>query len=704
MRGVGVQAVDDRLLANGDESGTAPGDRRFRPDVEGLRAVAVLLVVIYHAGLFRVTGGYVGVDVFFVISGFVITGVLLRERSSTARTSIVDFYARRVRRILPAATFVLLVSVVASYFLLNTIGGNRAANDGRWAAVFLSNFHFAAVGSSYFGALAPPSPLQNFWSLSVEEQFYLVFPTLFLVVAGLKVRVGLERRLLLVLAIVVAASFWLSVAQTASAPVQAYFSPFTRAWELALGAMVAVATPWFRQVPARIGALLTWAGLAAIVVSALAFTSSTPYPGSLVAVPVVGAALVLGGGLNVPPAGAESLLGLGPFQWLGRRSYGLYLWHWPILILMAEHVGQRTLPGGESLLLVAVAVAASAAMYTILENPLRHIRRPSGVTVLAGAAVVLATWLALSGLIVTHTAPPDKLTSVVVAPDEQAVFKDVAAAASITSVPPSVQPALSIAGFDYGGFLQPQSCVAHAAQTFSPICTLGDAHGTGLLVVYGDSHAVMWLHAFDAIARRAHWRLVVLAKEGCPAEFITVINPPGLGSPTGPYAQCDTWHTRVVRWINQQQPNLLVVTQRELYQVPSANGGAPSYAGETAWETGLRQLLDAINIPAAHKVVLGSIPLRLNDPPTCLQQHASNVQACSTPAPGPQRDRYANAETAAALASGVRYQDVVPWFCSSVCTDIVRNYVVYIDPYHVSSTYAEYLNRVLGHALEVPGS
>jgi peptidoglycan/LPS O-acetylase OafA/YrhL len=700
-----VQAVDERLLANGDEAGTAPGDRRFRPDVEGLRAVAVLLVVGYHAGLFRVTGGYIGVDVFFVISGFVITGVMLRERSSTSRTSILDFYSRRVRRIIPAATFVLLVSVLGSYLLENVIGGNRAANDGRWAAAFLSNFHFAAVGTSYFGALQPPSPLQNFWSLSVEEQFYLVFPTLFLVVAGLKGRLSIELRLLLVLGVVVGTSYWLSVAQTASAPIQAYFSPFTRAWELALGAIVAAATPWLGRVPARVGGIVTWAGLTAVIASAFAFTSSTPYPGSLVAVPVVGTALVLGGGLNVPRAGAESFLALGPFQWLGRRSYGLYLWHWPILILAAEHAGKRTLPAGESLLLVAAAVVASAVMYTLIENPVRHFRRPSGITVLSGAGVVLATWLVLSVAIVTHTAAATHgRKPVVAAQDGRAVVRDVVAAASITKVPTSIQPPLSTAGLDYGGFSQSQSCVAHAVQTFSTVCTLGDAHGTGLLVVYGDSHAVMWLHAFDAIARRAHWRLVILAKEGCPAEFITVINPPGLGTSGGPYAECDAWHTRVVGWINRQQPNLLVVTQRSLYQVPSTNVGTPPYAGVEAWEAGMHQLLDAVAIPAAHKVALGSIPLRPTDPPTCLAQHPTDVQACSTPVTGARGDRFAAAETAAAQASSVRYQDVIPWFCSSVCTDIVRNYVVYTDLFHVSSTYAEYLNQVLGHALGVPGS
>src|SRR5580704_4136136 len=178
--------VDDRLQPSGDESGTAPGDRSFRPDVQGLRAVAVLLVVLYHANVPDLTGGFVGVDVFFVISGFVITGLLLRERHSTGPTSLFSFYARRCRRILPAATLVVVVTVIAAYVFLGVVAGSGTADDGRWAAAFLANVHFERVGTNYLLSQQLPSPLQNFWSLSVEEQFYLVYPTLFLVVARLK--------------------------------------------------------------------------------------------------------------------------------------------------------------------------------------------------------------------------------------------------------------------------------------------------------------------------------------------------------------------------------------------------------------------------------------------------------------------------------------------------------------------------------------
>jgi peptidoglycan/LPS O-acetylase OafA/YrhL len=219
---VSEPTAEEQPAPSTDEAGTAPGDRRFRPDIQGLRAVAVLLVVFYHAGLHGLSGGYVGVDVFFVISGFVITGLLLRERGTSGRTSLIGFYGRRSRRIIPAATVVIIATVVLTYARVGVVFGAQTATDARWTAVFLANFHFASIGTDYLTAQLPPSPLQNFWSLAVEEQFYLVYPTLFLLVAGIRTRWSMQARLSICLAIVTAVSFTLSVVQTASSPTVAY--------------------------------------------------------------------------------------------------------------------------------------------------------------------------------------------------------------------------------------------------------------------------------------------------------------------------------------------------------------------------------------------------------------------------------------------------------------------------------------------------
>ena len=697
--GLHVLAVDEQFLSTGNEAGTAPDDRRFRPDVEGLRAVAVLLVVFYHASVPRVTGGFVGVDVFFVISGFVITGLLLREHRGTGRTSILNFYARRVRRILPAATLVIAVTVSASYVALGYVTGNTVADDGRWAAVFLSNFHFESVGTNYFTAkLLSPSPLQNFWSLSVEEQFYVVYPTVFLVVARLKGRLSLQARMVGVLVVVIGGSYWLSVVQTAAQPTAAYFSPFTRSWELALGALLAVLTPWLKRIPALSAALLTWVGLAAVAVAAFAFTAQTPYPGSLVAVPVVGTALVIAGGVAAPRWGAEQLLRRGAFQWFGKRSYSLYLWHWPILILAAERVGKTTLPLRENLVLILIAILISTASYSLVENPVRHWKLPSKITVLAGVATILAT-VAILSLAIALESASDAGSGIAPATSVQAVVHEVAAAKSIVTLPGELDPSLDQAAADWGGNDEATSCSADLAQSTERLCVLGDIHARGLLVVYGDSHALMWLPAFESIATRMHMRLLVLGKSGCPASIISIANPPGAGVQGAPYVPCNDWHRWAVKTINQLAPSVLVVSQDSDYSAPGPQG--VTGFSNSQWRSGLTKLFKMIPSPHIEKIFLGNIPLLSQSGPTCLSLHLHDTQDCSTPVVQAYR-RFDRTEYSVTQSLHIRYVDPTPWFCSSVCTPIVGPYEVYMDRFHVTAAYATYLKNVLSLALFKP--
>jgi peptidoglycan/LPS O-acetylase OafA/YrhL len=357
---------------SGDEAGTAPEDRKFRPDVQGLRAVAVVLVVLFHAHVPGLGGGYVGVDVFFVISGFVITGVLLREHASTGATSILSFYGRRARRIIPAATLVIIAAVIASYVFLGPLSGGQTAGDARWASVFLINLHFATGGTNYLASPLPPSVLQNFWSLAVEEQFYLVYPAIFLAVSSLSWRISLRLRLGITLGVAVVASFVASIVQTSTNPTSAYFSPFPRVWELALGGLIAVCTISLRRLPALVAAALSWIGLASILVAAFLFTSTTAYPGWVVALPVVGAALIIAGGVADPSYGVEQLLRLRPFQWIGMISYSLYLWHWPVLTIAAERRGTASLPVADALLWLVLSLGLAVITYLLVENPIRH--------------------------------------------------------------------------------------------------------------------------------------------------------------------------------------------------------------------------------------------------------------------------------------------------------------------------------------------
>ena len=360
------------VTVTGDESGAPPGDRQLRPDVQGLRAIAILLALVYHADIPPFSGGYVGIEVFFVISGFVITGLLLREHEKTGHTSLRSFYGRRVRRILPMATLVIIVTIIASYVFIGATVGGQTAVDGRWAAVFLANFHYAATDTNYLVAQSPPSPLLNYWSLGVEEQFYIVYPALFLFLGWWTRRGSFRTRLTVVLVAVIVASYSYSIVFTASNAQSAYFSLLVRSWELALGGLIAVYSPELRRIPRAWAAIGSWVGLAVILVASVTLTPASVYPGALVAIPTLAAGLVIAAGASAPTGGVELLLRRQPFPYLALISFSLYLWHWPILEIAAQRRGVATLPVWDNIALLLGAGILAALTYEFIENPVRH--------------------------------------------------------------------------------------------------------------------------------------------------------------------------------------------------------------------------------------------------------------------------------------------------------------------------------------------
>jgi len=292
-----------------------------RGDIQGLRALAVLLVVLGHASVDGLEGGFVGVDVFFVVSGFLITGILLAQARDSGSISVVAFYARRTRRILPAAALTLLATEAAAFLLLNFVRAKDAVSDVLFAAAFAANFRFAEQGSDYFAQDEPPSPVLHFWSLGVEEQFYLAWPALLSLVLFGRVfshrRRPLgrrqERRLLVAMVLLGLASLAWSIHLTDAMPPKAYFSPFTRAWELALGAALAAAAATLTRIPAPLRLGLGWLGLAAVVAAAVAFDDATPFPGAWALVPTVGTALMITAGIREEGP-------LGPLSYAGGAS------------------------------------------------------------------------------------------------------------------------------------------------------------------------------------------------------------------------------------------------------------------------------------------------------------------------------------------------------------------------------------------------
>jgi peptidoglycan/LPS O-acetylase OafA/YrhL len=369
-------------------------DAHFRPDIQGLRALAVLLVVLAHASVPLFDGGYMGVDVFFVISGYVITGVLVRQSKTTVRANLKSFYSRRIRRIIPAATVVLIATVVAGYWWLGPNVGVPLLTDVRWASLFAGNWHLIQTGSGYFIPGVPPSLVTHYWSLAVEEQFYIVFP---LIVFGAGAFFTSRRRPLalgVVLLLAIVASSWWSMHLTPINATEAYYSPFTRFWELALGGLVVILPrTWAMRTP-RLNAVVGTAALLAIVVAALRLSGSSVYPGSLAWWPCGATAVLLWTGQASSMGGPATWLSWRPLQYVGNVSYSFYLWHYLWLMVPQQYATTPMAPLSR-VIQVLGAFACSVVSFHFLENPIRRSQwldeRPYAVGLLLVGCLAL-TW------------------------------------------------------------------------------------------------------------------------------------------------------------------------------------------------------------------------------------------------------------------------------------------------------------------------
>ncbi len=374
-------------------------DSRFRSDIQGLRAVAVLLVVLAHAGVPHFAGGYIGVDVFFVISGYVITGLLLRQPPRSIRANLVYFYSRRIRRIVPAATVVLVATVVATYLWLGPNTGVPLLGDVRWASLFAVNWHFIQTSSSYFIPGVPPSLVTHYWSLSIEEQFYIVFPLIVFTVGVLSAVRRRRLALATALALAIVTSSWWSMHLSTINATQAYYSPFTRFWELALGGLLVLLPQQWSMRARRSNAVLGTIALAVIVVAAWRLTDTSVYPGALAWWPCGATAVLLWTGKRGIAGGPSTWLSWRPAQYVGNVSYSFYLWHYLWLMLPLQYATTPMAPWARALQVVA-AFACAAVSYHFLENPIRKSKwldaRPYAVGLLLVGCVLLTwsvTWL-----------------------------------------------------------------------------------------------------------------------------------------------------------------------------------------------------------------------------------------------------------------------------------------------------------------------
>jgi peptidoglycan/LPS O-acetylase OafA/YrhL len=717
-----ILAHADSLRASGEQQSRRPEKSHFRPDIEGLRAIAVTAVVLFHAAVPGIGGGYVGVDVFFVISGFLITGLLWREVSGTGSVRLRKFYGARARRLLPASAVVGVVTMVASILLLPPLRVPTVLYDGIASALYVGNYWFVIDNINYFSDLLTPSPFLHYWSLGVEEQFYLVWAPLLLGTAWVirrfrrdKARAisSSRRPYLIVLALVAITSFALSLVITYVVPTMAFFSLPTRAWQLAVGGLVALTAIHWQRLSPRIAVIAGWAGLALVVLACVWLRPATVYPGIAALLPTLGAALVIGAGCSTPTQGAGQVLGLPPMRAIGRISYSWYLWHWPVLVLAPFALG-HALNLAERI--IAALLSAGLAWLTLryLENPLRFapkIRnsgwRSLGLGAIATAIAVCvglgllqvapnavghgaaANPLRFSEITVPKGAPIGAYDSAVKQTFAQ-VQTAVAASADLTSVPSNLAPPL----FDALAEKQAMSfngCLREPFDRGQPECAMGDVSSPTRVALVGDSHAAMWAPAFQQVAATQHWRLELLAKGACPPLDIPIANP--LSRMAELFAHCAEWREQIISRLEAERPALIVLSLWHGYGTTESLSGILSY--DAAWIDSLGRLVRRLHNTGAKVLVLGPIPGPHFHVPACLSGYLDDVQACTPTRSAAVNESGIAAETTAVTANGGQYTDTTDLFCTAErCPVIVDNTLVYLDDNHMSQTYSRALAPV----------
>ena len=664
----------------------------FRPDIEGLRAVAILAVLAFHARVPGMGGGFVGVDVFFVISGYLITGLLLREVSATGRLDLPGFYARRVRRLVPAALVVIAVTVIASAFVLSPLRFPGIALDAAAAAAYISNYRYALIATDYFAADVQPSPLLHFWSLGVEEQFYLVWPVLLLA----SVRLLPVRRVWMVVAAVAAASFALSVWMTDVNAPWAFYSLPTRAWQLALGGLVALGV---LAMPARwpdwLGAALGWSGLGLIAAAVVFIDPSTPFPGLSALLPAVGAALfIIGGERQV--ARPARLLATSVPRWFGRVSYSLYLWHWPILILGPIVIGLGTLPVRLALAALSIGVAALSTRYIEgrfrIRGPSRASRRTLALALGSSAVIAIAS-VAASGELVRSSdqAPLPTLGPVT------AVRPALPSPVLAGPLPSDLVPTLIEAHRDNGG-LMAEGCGTPTEETALRDCVYGATAAATTVVLYGDSHAAMWLPAVTSIAEQAGWKVVPLIKPGCSPVDVTVWRRELQRA----FRECDTWRELALARIAELRPSMVIVGSSRNYDVAGTDGSIVESGKWRMWREGFTRMLDEVQQETDRVVLLGETPHHPSDPLECLATRGL-IEECTVPREELVNARYQSIERDAARESGVQLIEPVDWLCQrTTCALVFDSYLVYRNPGHLTATIVAVLAPQLRWEIDHP--
>jgi peptidoglycan/LPS O-acetylase OafA/YrhL len=605
--------------------------RERNPQIQALRALAAVLVLIYHAKW--LDGGYIGVDIFYVISGFLITGILIRELDAKNTLSLIAFYARRTKRLLPASFLVIFATGIAGFLFLPASMRESFGRDLIAASTYISNFLFALWENDYQNLNSTPSPFIHFWSLAVEEQFYLFWPFFILVLF----RIGKRRAVLLGMVATLASSFIFSLYLTERAPIWAFYILPTRAWELAAGALLVFLPEIKKARP-----LIALSAFSTLVIAAVIFNEATPFPGTAALAPVIATVLLLASRSKWPPY--IDFVAQSRFtQWLGAISYPLYLWHWPLLVIPAIYLGEE-LTTPQTILLLAITVALAGLTHKFVEEPMREVKL-SHRGVLSFAATATSISVLVGGLTVMQHSNTIAIDgSVTVALDEV-----------------RLKPLINFDG-----------CHIAIGQTVSPRCEYGDITSKKTIVLYGDSHAAQWFPALDLIGKNRGIKIVSLTKSACPsAEVIKEL------SSQYDVADCQAFRDSSIARIQKIKPLAVILAGMQPFTAPYSDESAKSW-----WLAGERKVFNRIKDATQYPIYLTDTPLPRVDIPDCLV--ADRGDACDT-------SRAVDAE----VAAGLIQINPTPWLCTEKCPAVVDGIIAYRDKSHLTVAMSKHLSAQL---------
>lgn len=643
----------------------------FRPDIEGLRAIAVSGVIAFHFGMSDLPGGFIGVDIFFVISGYLITRHLMQEIGRSGTVDLWRFYGRRARRLLPASLLVIATTLAAGYFILAPSEQQLYAKGALFASSYVINLWLLRWSFDYFAADTASNPFLHFWSLSVEEQFYLLWPAFLLLVAWF--RPG-ARGIALILGVVALVSFGVSAWMTSeSQPWAFYFSPL-RAWEFAVGGLVSlvVAERWASGF--RFSPVMGWTGIALIAVAYLSVSETDPFPGFIALLPVAGTAMLLLSGARKSAVGPASLLSLPPFQWTGKLSYSLYLWHWPVIVYATILWPDLTLAG--RLACLAVTVGLSFLSYRYVENPVR-----SNGWLSAGSLRSLGLAALLTSLGVTLSFGAAQIAARSVGPEQKLIADSAARSSSARQID--------------------SACVASLEQTKPRSCSLGASKPQKTIVLFGDSHADHWSTPLAKIAETNNWRLVTYLKSSCSVAAVPTWNVRLMRA----YSECDAWRQTAMKEIASLKPDAVIVSQFSYSYVENdVNGGLKHLVSRDVWAGGLRASLAALRKTGAEVVLLRDVPVHKSYLDRCVarslwQGRSSTV--CDTPRREAIDERVSKTEqVASAGLDGVRYVDLTELFCNdTTCPAMIGGKLTFRDRHHIATPFAATLAGSMQRAI-----